>query len=224
MGSPGRHGQTEGRTPRFTVTRTPPRLDSRPHNPANGRTYTRFPSPVKHRLLDGSDSDFWIWMWGVLTPARKKNGRAAEAARPSDYPITRLRDSPITGFPDLPGEPDHQLPEASARILGVVRIAVGGRHLPERLRRERGVGIGRREAEEVDVVERVQQVEADLRVQPADDVGALDDAQVRTHELRTGDEVIERRAIAVHHLDAVRLARWCEVPSLRRAERTVAAR
>src|SRR4051812_30058431 len=224
MGSPGRHGQTKGRTPRFTVTRTPPRLDSRPHNPANGRTYTRFPSPVKHRLLDGSDSEFWIWLRGVSDARAQKKWAGRRSSPPARLPITRLRDSPITRFPDLPGEPDHQLAEPSARILRVVRIAVGARHLPERLRRERGVGIGRCEAEEVHVVERVQQVEADLRVQPADDVGALHDAQVRTHELRTGDEVIERRAVAVHHLDAVRLARWCEVASLRRAERAVARR
>src|SRR4051812_22810665 len=101
MGSPGRHGQTKGRTPWFTVIRTPPRLDSRPHNPANGRTYTRFPSPVKHRLLDGSDSEFWISMRGVLARAQKKTGGPPkQPARPitrlRDYEIPRLRDSPIT--------------------------------------------------------------------------------------------------------------------------------
>src|SRR3954471_19960135 len=63
----------------------------------------------------------------------------------------------------LPVDPEHELHQATAWVLSVVDVAIPGRHLI--LRQARA---GLRHGGEVDVVERVDELGAELEVAPAD--------------------------------------------------------
>src|SRR5438309_10234900 len=110
--------------------------------------------------------------------------------------------------PPSPRDACHELREAAAGIDRVehARVAIRRRHLPERREIVRRDGRRRAEAdrrrEEVDGVEDVQELAADLEPDALADRHALDDAHVEAHEGRTRHEMIDRRAVALSDLDA----------------------
>src|SRR5262245_46437027 len=96
---------------------------------------------------------------------------------------------PISGV--SPCDARHNLREPSAGIDRIERagIPIRRRDLPHR-----SVTGRRRHTEEIHIVKYVQQLATEFEVYTFRDRHAFDDAHVEAHELRTTDEMIERRA------------------------------
>ena len=92
----------------------------------------------------------------------------------------------------LPVDSPHDLTQSPARIERVARIAVRVIDLEDR-----GAAARSRLIVEVDVVEHVQHVDAELEIDPASGLEALGQADVEPREPRRPDEERPRRAIAV---------------------------
>src|SRR4029453_13914735 len=96
-------------------------------------------------------------------------------------------------------EPGDYLHQPSARILSVVHVSIGRRHLAKLGVREIGhVGIG----EEVDVVKGVQELAAQLEVDFFGDPDPFNHAQIEAGEHRACDVEILRSAFSADHLNA----------------------
>src|SRR5439155_2575141 len=91
----------------------------------------------------------------------------------------------------LPAYSRHELHEAAARILRVRLIPIRRRHLPKVLKR-RVIALDRRHRDEVDVVERVQELAAQLDSHALRDRDPLHCAQVEPDEYRPRDDVVRR--------------------------------
>src|SRR5260370_11072027 len=85
-----------------------------------------------------------------------------------------------------PIEAERELHKAGARILGVARVRIGARDLSEGGARESGVAVARHDRDEVDVVERVQEVGAELKFDALGEGDGLRHAHVDSHEVRAG--------------------------------------
>src|SRR5262245_31273104 len=120
-------------------------------------------------------------------------------------------------------EPRDDLHQPSAWIVSVGRILVRRRHLHEaQVGRGRRGGGGR--VEEVDVVEGVQELAAQFKVEPLGEPDLLLDTQVEAGEFRPGDEDALRGALAAVDLNTARVVGGRDVTPRRWAERTVAGR
>src|SRR5262245_51778219 len=104
----------------------------------------------------------------------------------------------------------HQPP---ARIVGVGRVPIGRRHLGEGRAAEGTDG-----PEEVGVVEGIQELAAQLKVDALFDLDLLHCAQIEAGEHWPVDIDILRGAIAAHYLNAARAIRRRHVASSRRTE------
>src|SRR5262245_10631941 len=114
-------------------------------------------------------------------------------------------------------EPGDDLHHPTARILSVVDVPVCRRHLAASV-----AARGASDAEEVDVVEGVQYLAAQLEVDALVDLDPLDRAHVETGEHRAVDNQGLGSAVAAQRLDAIRAIGRRDVASRGRAEIAVA--
>src|SRR5262245_21172739 len=117
--------------------------------------------------------------------------------------------------------PRDNLHQPSARILSVILVPIGRRHLAEGLAAQAGEGVAR-EVQEIDVVEGVQELAAQFEVDALVDLDFFHDTEIEASELRAVDHHRVRGAIAVHHLDAARAIGRRDVASGGRAEAAIA--
>src|SRR5262245_53902728 len=120
-------------------------------------------------------------------------------------------------------EPRNDLHQPSARVLCIGRILVGRRHLHEARvgRGDEGIAGG---VEEVDIVEGVQELAAQFKIETLGKPDLLLEAQIEAGELRPGHKNVLRCALAAINLDAIRVAGGRDVASGGRSTRAITCR
>src|SRR5215475_1134502 len=132
-------------------------------------------------------------------------------------------------------DPTDELNDAPTRIVGRRDVAVSETHSAEavvsnpsrraaRITSDRRRGIGRILDTEVDVVEGVQELGAELEVDLLRDLGPLDHAQIKSGEARPIKYQIRKAALPCISLDAVSAVGRRDVAPRRRAKAAVTIR
>src|SRR5262245_714727 len=132
-------------------------------------------------------------------------------------------------------DPTDELNDAPAGIVGRRDVAVSETYSAESVVSNPGRGTGRRASDrrrgigrildtEVDVVEGVQELSAELEVHLLRDLGPLDHAQIKSGESRPIKYQIRKAALPCISLDAVCAVGRRDVASRRRAEAAVTGR